>query len=249
MLTFLRKIRRSLIESGSARKYLLYAIGEILLVMIGILLALQVNNWNEKTRADKTEFDVLGKLTSDLESDRIQFMEIDSFYQNHLEYWIGIKKLFAKEQHDNDDVLIMTEFYNVDLKVINPQTTAYDEMLNSGKIYNISNNDLIEEIIDYYQETDDRVSQILIWKNELFSLMNGLHMTDYWNIIIDENESLKEKREILFQNGKKTQIFNVLKRVSGWSTAAVKRDKGIMLALLDHNKALSDQIQLYLKDK
>ena len=46
MLTFLRKIRKSLIESGSTRKYLLYAIREILLVMIGILLALQVNNWN-----------------------------------------------------------------------------------------------------------------------------------------------------------------------------------------------------------
>ena len=47
MLTFLRKIRRSLIQSGSVRRYLLYALGEILLVMIGILLALQVNNWNE----------------------------------------------------------------------------------------------------------------------------------------------------------------------------------------------------------
>lgn len=47
MLTFLRKIRRSLIESGSSSKYLLYAIGETLLVMIGIQMALQINNWNE----------------------------------------------------------------------------------------------------------------------------------------------------------------------------------------------------------
>lgn len=54
MLTFLRKIRRSLIESGNAGKYMAYAIGEILLVMIGILLALQVNNWNE-TRSKQTQ--------------------------------------------------------------------------------------------------------------------------------------------------------------------------------------------------
>ena len=47
MLTFFRKIRKSLIDSSSARKYLLYAVGEIALVVIGILIALQINNWNE----------------------------------------------------------------------------------------------------------------------------------------------------------------------------------------------------------
>jgi hypothetical protein len=47
MFTFLRKIRLLLIESGSARKYLVYSIGEIALVVIGIVLALQINTWNE----------------------------------------------------------------------------------------------------------------------------------------------------------------------------------------------------------
>ncbi|MBK7871755.1 MAG: hypothetical protein IPJ74_14290 [Saprospiraceae bacterium] len=48
MLRFFRNIRRRLLDSGKVQNYLLYAVGEILLVMIGILLALQVNNWNEK---------------------------------------------------------------------------------------------------------------------------------------------------------------------------------------------------------
>ena len=47
MLTFFRRIRKGLLGDGATSKYLLYALGEILLVMIGILLALQVNNWNE----------------------------------------------------------------------------------------------------------------------------------------------------------------------------------------------------------
>jgi hypothetical protein len=47
MLTFFRRIRKGLIDNSSARKYLLYAIGEITLVVIGILIALQINNWNE----------------------------------------------------------------------------------------------------------------------------------------------------------------------------------------------------------
>src|SRR6056297_1068125 len=48
MITLFRRIRQKLIDSGSVSKYLLYAIGEILLVVIGILIALQVNNWNEE---------------------------------------------------------------------------------------------------------------------------------------------------------------------------------------------------------
>ena len=50
MLHFLRRIRRSLINSGHMRKYTIYAVGEIALVVIGILIALQINNWNEESK-------------------------------------------------------------------------------------------------------------------------------------------------------------------------------------------------------
>ena len=48
-----RKIRYDLMEINKTGKYFKYAIGEIILVVIGILLALQINNWNEKTKQDK----------------------------------------------------------------------------------------------------------------------------------------------------------------------------------------------------
>jgi hypothetical protein len=69
MLTFLRKIRKSLIESGSTRKYILYAIGEIALVVIGILIALQINNWNEGRQAAKFELQLLLELKKTMERD------------------------------------------------------------------------------------------------------------------------------------------------------------------------------------
>ena len=53
MFTIFRRIRQKLLGSGSLTKYLLYAIGEILLVVIGILIALQVNNWNEQRIQDQ----------------------------------------------------------------------------------------------------------------------------------------------------------------------------------------------------
>ncbi len=66
MLGFLRRIRRSLIEEGQLRKYLVYAVGEILLVMIGILLALQVNNWNEGKKNRALESEYLQRIAVDL---------------------------------------------------------------------------------------------------------------------------------------------------------------------------------------
>ena len=69
MLTFLRKIRKSLLESGSARKYFLYAIGEIALVVIGILIALQINNWNEDRKEQALELEYLNGIKQDLEAD------------------------------------------------------------------------------------------------------------------------------------------------------------------------------------
>ncbi len=66
MLRFFRRIRKGLIDSFSTRKYLLYAVGEILLVMIGILLALQVNNWNENRKDLKKEQLILQNLEKNL---------------------------------------------------------------------------------------------------------------------------------------------------------------------------------------
>lgn len=50
MIKFFRKIRQQLLNENKTSKYLKYAIGEIVLVMIGILLALQVNNWNNERK-------------------------------------------------------------------------------------------------------------------------------------------------------------------------------------------------------
>ena len=69
MLGFLRRIRRSLIEEGHLRKYLVYAIGEILLVVLGILIALQVNNWNEARKESDLERQYLEELAENLSAD------------------------------------------------------------------------------------------------------------------------------------------------------------------------------------
>ncbi|PTM02351.1 MAG: hypothetical protein DA407_15250 [Bacteroidetes bacterium] len=66
MIKFFRKIRQNLLSEGKTGKYIKYAIGEIVLVMIGILLALQVNNWNEGQKRLKQETILLGQLKEEI---------------------------------------------------------------------------------------------------------------------------------------------------------------------------------------
>jgi len=80
MLTFFRKIRLKLISTANIRHYFVYAIGEILLVMIGILLALQVNNWNEERKTKKFEQEILTDIYASLEGN---FWQIDVSLQSN----------------------------------------------------------------------------------------------------------------------------------------------------------------------
>jgi len=69
MLTFFRRIRKGLFEGGSTSKYLLYSIGEIALVVIGILIALQINNWNELRKERSFERNLLREVGIGLNRD------------------------------------------------------------------------------------------------------------------------------------------------------------------------------------
>ena len=68
MIRFLAKIRQKLIKKNQIGRYVLYAIGEIFLIVFGILIALQINNWNESNKLKNKEYNILLNLKSDFES-------------------------------------------------------------------------------------------------------------------------------------------------------------------------------------
>ena len=72
MIKFFRKIRYNLMETGKTSKYLKYAIGEIILVVIGILIALQINNWNETRKSQQSVNISIAALLTDLKQDTLQ---------------------------------------------------------------------------------------------------------------------------------------------------------------------------------
>jgi hypothetical protein len=78
MIKFFRKIRQRLLSENKFSKYLIYAVGEIILVVIGILIALQINNWNEQNKADIVENVFLKRLLVDLNKDKAYLESIHS---------------------------------------------------------------------------------------------------------------------------------------------------------------------------
>lgn len=80
MIKFFRKIRLNALSNGKTEKYLLYAIGEIILVVIGILIALNINSWNENEKPSKKEMALLETLKNDIELDILALRYEDSMY-------------------------------------------------------------------------------------------------------------------------------------------------------------------------
>ncbi|HSQ87469.1 DUF6090 family protein, partial [Romboutsia sp.] len=81
MIKLFRNIRQNLLKEGKTANYLKYAIGEILLVMVGILLALQVNNWNENRKSHLNEIKLVKQLIDDATADSIFFESRIMFQQ------------------------------------------------------------------------------------------------------------------------------------------------------------------------
>lgn len=94
MIKFFRRIRQQLLSENKFSKYLIYAIGEIFLVVLGILIAVQLNNWNESKKLKLVEIDILEGIRTDILKDTIdinaniraytQFQKVDSFALDHL---------------------------------------------------------------------------------------------------------------------------------------------------------------------
>ena len=99
-----RNIRQKLAAENSVAKYLRYAVGEILLVVIGILIALQVNNWNEERKAKINERALYGRILMDLKIDEDRINQHIDYFNNDLEI---LNSIYQETQgFSNSDSLV-----------------------------------------------------------------------------------------------------------------------------------------------
>ncbi|MGI9547770.1 MAG: DUF6090 family protein [Flavobacteriaceae bacterium] len=150
MLTFFRRIRRKLLRENTFGKYLLYALGEILLVVIGILIALQINNWNENKKNHSLEINYIKGLISDLNYDIGAYTQGISEIEEHKKSADALL-LCYKEQKTIQEQLLIEHMTNVGrISRIDHRNTVMDDMKSSGRLNLISSDSVRQEIIAYH---------------------------------------------------------------------------------------------------
>jgi len=97
MIKFFRKIRYDLMEKNKTGKYLKYAIGEIILVVIGILIALQINNWNEHRKIKNAEIQILHNLKTELNFNLEELKVINKQHKSEFEDGMYLLHLFGTD--------------------------------------------------------------------------------------------------------------------------------------------------------
>ena len=141
-------------------KYFKYAIGEIVLVVIGILIALSINNWNQQKKLDSEEQNILQSLRSELEENVIKF---DSIYAYHVVRDSVLSRLIDLDpkidRFDSQDSLINKVDWGW---TFNPSRGVYNSIINSGKIELIKDYTLKIKIAKLKDIIDDYIDDELI---------------------------------------------------------------------------------------
>lgn len=176
MIKLFRNIRKKLVEQGKTANYLKYAIGEILLVVIGILIALQINNWNEKRKNQLFEREILTLIDQNLERDAtLLTIELNKTKKAI----VLTEKLLAQvSQKKYTDSLNFWMGHIISFERFKSQTSAF-EVLKAKGIETISNKKLQLNLITYYEENLFKVYQSL---NDV-----ELFFNQDWTPVLKEN--------------------------------------------------------------
>ena len=186
MINFFRSIRHKLADENQFLKYSRYAIGEIILVVIGILIALQINNQNEERKTRTKELVYLRNIKADFELNKASIEEFMKAREDCIESSEVLIDLFEGKRELN-----LNEFnYHAIMVMVwfpfHPQDNTYQELMNSGNLALISN----KSIKDGLQNMQSSFKAIAFIEGEMQQDYES-YLYDIYFSIADLNASME----------------------------------------------------------
>jgi uncharacterized protein DUF6090 len=168
MIKFFRKIRQNLLEEGNTVKYFKYAIGEIVLVIVGILIALQINNWNENKNNRIQAEKYLTTIKLNLEDDIKQAENLISFSKTGIEHSNVFLSQFKTLKPIDKNVQLYIVYLMLE-QTIEVNNSGFRALLNSKGMTYINDN-LQIKILNYYRHIEQLKSREEIANTDIKTL-------------------------------------------------------------------------------
>ena len=250
MIKFFRKIRQKLLSENKFSKYLIYAIGEIVLVIVGILIALSINNWNEMVKAKSEGEALLGLLKQDLQKDTIYFESLRTEYDGWLNQIENILTTVLDGKTERITRLDQYAAGRSSLNFLSVNKITFLEMFNSGKKIEFDNQEIVRGIKDYFQYADVELKK-LNSDNEYFfqSLLKyyGEKGINTWQRLNSER-NLEYIDWSWLKNPRSTEYMN-LETIMLYYKFAIEENLNIMIELEKKSSSIIDQIAMELEGK
>ena len=200
MIKFFRKIRQNLLLQNKTGKYFKYAIGEIILVVIGILIALSINNWNENKKLKVQEIKILKEIKSELTETLQDVSEDLEAYEKFLKSAEIIYNSILYKKSYQDSIKLHYS-YLLAVEEFLAKQSAFESLKSMG--LDIISNDSVRKSIStaylYIKHEANKPNYVTESINELEKLLKPHIMVDRERLIKDKKGSWINSRETPFK--------------------------------------------------
>ena len=199
MIKFFRKIRQKLLSEKKFSKYLIYAVGEIILVVVGILIALSINNWNDERKDNLKGKNILQQLKTEFKRDSIDLSNYVKLTNKKITDGKILKTAIESKRVLSKDTLAFCSFFNGKILLFKGFIPTFDELISSGS-QNLIPDKLSNEIKRYLNilNTSQTFSYFekqqtkLAYNNHLHKYFDSEIMTYLWENTRSKTIKLEE---------------------------------------------------------
>lgn len=242
MFRFFRTIRQNLLTQGRVTRYLTYAIGEIMLVVVGILIALSINTWNKGRQDLRAQYELLQDLHADLLIQQELIAEQITFEELYIAQTDSAREFFSGSIDAVQLQYLLLRLSARHTFVANKATAS--KMTSTGQIALLRNPELVNSIVRYYQLSDYNTT--VTNNNNLFivDLQFGAFVSS--NALgFGSNESGDVERHLTMDPQKRYLLQMQLKHRQDLARGAISRFNTLQAA----TKALLERVDNELKGK